>query len=59
MTAKYTLSLVKKPSDSITFNTEVEVGTVKLSNIEFDNGSSKVTGFKPKSFIFVKWWNTC
>ena len=52
MTAKYTLSLVKKPSDSITFNTEVEVGTVKLSNIEFDNGSSKVTGFKPKKVSF-------
>lgn len=52
MTAKYTLSLVKKPSDSITFNTEVGVGTVKLSNIEFDNGSSKVTGFKPKKVSF-------
>lgn len=52
MTAKYTLSLVKKPSDSITFDTEVGVGTVKLSNIEFDNGSSKVTGFKPKEVSF-------
>ena len=52
MTAEYTLSLVKKPSDSITFDTEVGVGTVKLSNIEFDNGSSKVTGFKPKKVSF-------
>lgn len=52
MTAEYTLSLVKKPSDSITFDTEVGVGTVKLSNINFDNGSSKVTGFKPKGVSF-------
>ncbi len=52
MTAKYTLSLVKKPSDSITFDTEVGVGTVKLSNVKFDNGSSEVTGFKPKEVSF-------
>ncbi|AID45212.1 Hypothetical protein SFBmNL_01308 [Candidatus Arthromitus sp. SFB-mouse-NL] len=52
MTAEYTLSLVKKPSDSITFDTEVGVGTVKLSNIKFDNGSSEVTGFKPTKVSF-------
>lgn len=48
MTAKYTLSLVKKPSDSITFDTEVGAGLVKVSNIKFNNGSSDISSFKPK-----------
>lgn len=47
-TAKYTLSLVKKPTDSITFDTEVGVGLVKVSNIKFNNGSSDISNFKPK-----------
>lgn len=52
MTAKYTLSLVKKPSDSITFDTEVGVGTVKVSNIKFNNGKSDISGFKPTEVSF-------
>ncbi len=48
MTAKYALSLVKKPTDSITFDTEVGVGLVKVSNIKFNNGSSDISSFKPE-----------
>lgn len=50
-TEKYTLSLVKKPSDTISFDTEVGAGSIKLSNINFNNGASNVN-FKPQQAVF-------
>lgn len=49
MTAKYTLSLVKKPSDSVSFTTDITTGQLVLKDLKFNNGSQEIANFEPKS----------
>ncbi|BAK81633.1 DUF4214 domain-containing protein [Candidatus Arthromitus sp. SFB-rat-Yit] len=47
-TEKYTLSLVKKPSDTISFDTDITTGQLVVKNLKFNNGSKDITTFNPE-----------
>lgn len=52
-TEEYTLSLVKKPVDSISFTADITTGQLILENLELNNGSQNIANFNPKVMAYI------
>lgn len=52
-TEKYTLSLVKKPSDKVSFTTDITTGQLVVKDLKFNNGSQDITNFNPKVMAYI------